>query len=44
MNQLSDAFETNSLTLITMTEFFASLFSVANMAGNEAQRELQTII
>ena len=39
---LFDALETNSLTLITVPKFFT--FSIANMTGNETQRELQTMI
>ena len=42
--QLSDALETNSLTLMTVMKFFYLNFSVANMAGNETQRELQPMI
>ena len=40
--QLSDVLETNSLTL--SVEIFFLTFSVANMAENRTQCELQTMI
>ena len=43
--QLSDVLETNSLTLINQSvENFFWNFSVANMAENRMQWELQTMI
>ena len=42
--QLSDVLETNSLTFIESVEKFFWNFSVANMAENRMQWELQTMI
>ena len=39
--QLSDVLETNSLTLMKVLKFFFGNFSVANMAENRTQCELQ---
>ena len=42
--QLSDVLETNSLTLMKVLKFFSEIFSLANMAENRMQCELQTMI
>ena len=43
LEQIFDALEMNNSTFMSVEKFFLN-FSVANMAGNETQRELQTMI
>ena len=44
LEQIFDALEMNNLTFMRVLKKFFLNFSVANMAGNETQRELQTMI
>ena len=44
LKQVFDALDTNSLTLKKVLTFFLEIFSVANMAENRTQCELQTMI
>ena len=44
LKQLFDALDTNSLTLMKVYDIFFWNFSVANMAENRTQCELQTMI
>ena len=44
LEQIFDALEMNNLTFMRLLKNFFWNFSIANMAGNETQRELQTMI